>query len=302
MCFPYLQRRALVFEGTIFIAEEEGKIVGAIKGKVQKSSLGSVGSIQWLMIHSDHQSLRARSITRPLMKELLDHFDRLETKWQLACVDVANTASSRGVEHFGFQPAGLKWIWRNFGLGWPSLAYGIWHLVDIGQVLWVRGDSKPEKEGWSGYWLMLLLFWTPLVILFSDNLLVWIMGLGLLLLRDLPQHFLKGLRSEGAEFRGFDSGLIPMIGFALLGQWFPYFGIWISRGKDNRRKRLPLARAQLAGLTVGTICLIVLANLGSTDVAIAAWQLIICLPAYLFFELLFPFFPFKGSIGNRVRP
>ena len=301
LSFPSFQRQALKFEGLIYVAEDNGTVIGAIKGRLIESALGKLGSIQWLMIHPDHQSFRSRSITTPLMEELLGRFDQEGTRWQVACADLANLPSSRGVEHFGFQPAGFTWTWKTFGWRWPSVAYKIWHLVDIGQILWVKEENHVENHSWRETILLLLSFTLPWWFLSGTNPMVLCLALCFLALRDLPQLTTKDVRLTGARFNCFDSSFLPCLLLSLTGQWFPYFGVWTHRHRDNSRKRVELAKVQMMGLLLSLLSLGLLSLYGPIFLLEASRKLLLCLPIYLFAELILPTFPFKGSIRNRFK-
>jgi L-amino acid N-acyltransferase YncA len=298
--FPSFQRKALQFTGLVFVAEDEGKLVGAIKGKTITTHAGSLGGILWLMVHPDHQNLRARSITTPLMQKLLEVFEEEKTSWQMACVDLANLPSSRGVQHFGFEPAGFTWTWKTFGLAWPKVAYEFWHVVDIGQVLWLKGKAEQREHGWPQWILLFLLFTIPWWLMGGANPLTLGLASLMMIFKEVPQHFLGILGKGNRSFHCFDSALLPNLLLALCGQWFPYFGVWLPLNKDRAQKRSQLAKVQFIGLALSLALLLSLFFFGSLPFVEASRQLLLSLPLYLFAELVLPIFPFKGSIGNRL--
>lgn len=288
--FPRFQQKILRYEGMIFVVEREGCILGAIKGKVVPDGSSNLGVLMWLMIHPDHLFGSSRSITKPLMETLIEALEMRGCDTILTCIDPCNRASARGAEHFGFRSAPLPWQLWKWGWRWPKTLHTAWHLVDLGQSLYVRQPHHPPRRLNRLTWLFLaLLFSIPFALIHGDFNSTLAGCLGFVALRDLP-FLIKWGGKRPYHFHGFESALLPCALAALCGQFLPYFGTWLP---SNGRKPSPWPFVLQAILMAMGLFLLPMHWLSSTPEVIWACAL------YLMVEFSVPFFPFKASLLGR---
>lgn len=297
--FPFFQRFSLVFEEGVFILENSEKILGMIKGKIfTTSDSKKIGVIAWLMIDADSQS---KAYAGPLMKKLLSYFENSECDEVLACAHHLNTASSSGMNYFGFKPISLVEQFKSYGSDLFKVWRKSYHVFDYAHILWRKNMTDTERVHRSdsfGVHLLLnilvllsvtLLWHPPIIQLFFCGLAYGVLRHGVANLM-LKRAGFKELRFQGWESGYLLAGFITM----LSGFWLSCPGLLVKKSDKWRIRQMETPMFQSA--LVFTLLVITAALL---MVKLDAWSGLFLLKT-LWLELSLIFFPFQALSGAWI--
>ncbi len=314
---PFLQRWFFTISRNVLVAEQFGRILGAIVLKfIPLPEQRRGGLLSSLFTDPD---VRGRGVGRMLVDGGIRFLEKNGVEEILSCVEgndscMANLLSSHG---FSILPSGQQL--RRYGFGVIPLWLRISHYIDIGRFLWIRPSADAVQRSAAQRWgsilinalLLLLAVWseggfgTLEPVLFLSIPLACAMYL---ILREVAMRKAISSSDLSIEFRmwesGFPAGLVLAAAF---GFWLPVPGsVYPSQAGWEYGKLIPvLGRMACAGSLVvlvltwsATLVLLILPYESSAAYWLDSAKLV---GEWLgLFDIALPFIPYVSFNGKKI--
>lgn len=314
--FPLIEQWFFSWTPHVLVAEQEGKLLGAIVLKVFTLPHHRKGGLAcWVFTAPEARGLQ---VGQRLTEAGLGFLQEQGCDEILACIEGYNTSSSNifATRGFGILSPGEQF--RRYGLSILAVWYRIFHVIDIGHFVWARpAAERPDSPAlqWWGNALMnaliaLLALWRRGGFLGIDPRAFLALPLSVLCffgVRELLMRLAARLLKLPVRYRVWESGFPLSLLIALVGGWFPMPGnVYPSSDRWSYREVLPrLGTVALAGVLPGLIlawAAWALLRFGALPPAMAIWIRFarsIVEPLVLF-DVALPFFPFVSFNGRRI--
>jgi ribosomal protein S18 acetylase RimI-like enzyme len=259
---PFFQRWFFAISHNVLVAEQFGRILGAIVLKFIPLPEQRRGGLLSSLVMDP--GARGRGVGRMLVDGGIRFLEKNGAEEILSCVEgndsrMANLLSSRG---FSILPSGQQF--RRYGFGVIPLWLRISHYIDIGRFLWVRPSADALQHSAAQRWetilinalLLLLAVWSETG--FGALEPVFLLAIPLacavfLLLREMVMRAAISASNLPVEFRMWESGFpASTVLAAAFGFWLPIPGsVYPSREGWEYEELIPvLGRMACAGSLV----------------------------------------------------
>ena len=329
-CFNRFAGLFFDFGQQVFVYELNGRICGGITlsaFRIDKSRRG--GIVKWIFTLPE---IRGRGAAGAMLDWAQVWFDEQGCDHQFACVEGYNTSSSNLFAKRNFRIMSFLKQVCTFGWRLPRVWLRTVHTMDVGHFLWERtvGSSQDRKKtirdhapANTGHWVAGLAATIILQSIFGFIMTArWDQPLTLPVLWQIPLvlSLLLGFRlwamfgtarKEGLSvvYRPWEtglllSGIIPLLFggiFVIPGGVYPDRTIWRYGEELPRIGRMAFAGTWpvvLGALLLHGLTALMTLPPGLNQLADIA---LFYSRAFLLFEVVFVFFPFKGYNGSQIR-
>lgn len=315
--FPPTQQLFFSWTSDVLVAEQDGKLIGAVVLKTFPLPGGRKGGlIAWIFTAP---KARGTGAGQRLVEATLKSFEEQGCDEVMACVEGYNTSSSKLFATRGFSILSPGEQFRRYGLGALAMWIRAFHFIDIGHFLWVRpAAGQPDNPAmqWWGNWLAnipicLLALWRQSG--FRQLSLSAVVEIPLLLAmflgtRTLSMQWMARRRKMTMRYRAWESGFPLSLVIALaFGYHYPVLGsLYPTSDRWRYRDLLPkLGSVALSGvlpalaLTWGAWALSRFGELGPEASRWISSTMTIGLSLILF-DIVLVFFPFVSFNGRRI--
>lgn len=315
--FPLVQRWFFSFTPNVLVAEQNGKVEGAIVLKLLPLPRGRRGGLLYWAFTSPE--VRGFGIGQRLIEAGIRFLEDQGCDEILGCIEGNNTSSSKLLSTRGFQILSPGQQLRRYRHRILFLWIRIFHYIDIGHFVWARPASvQPDRAAlqWLGNLalnavLLVVALWRAtgsgnfnLMTFIAVPLVLGIFFGG----REVAMRITANRLGFPVRYRTWESAfpLCIFLTFAFA-WWFPIPGSvypttadWRYRNQISKLGRIALA----GGLTVLTLSwgLWLLPQFVNLPPAIAEWIWLAGLigVSLAIFDVALPFFPFVSYNGRRI--
>ena len=315
--FPLVQRWFFSFTPNVLVAEQNGRLEGAIVFKIIPFQRGrSGGLLCWAFTSPE---TRGSGIGQRLIEEGIRYLEDRGCDEILGCIEGNNTSSSKLLSTRGFRVLSPGEQFRRYGLRIIPVWIRIFHYIDIGHFIWARpGPTKPDsatlqwlgsltlnavlllvalgrKTGFDNFNL-LRFFFAPLI------LGVFFGG------REVAMRITANRLRFPVRYRAWESAF-PLSFFLALafGWWLPIPGS-VYPTTTNWRYREQISQLGPIALAGGLTILIlswgiwILPQAFNLPFAIRDWVWLASIIGVVLalFDVAMPFFPFVSYNGRRI--
>ncbi|MDH3251186.1 MAG: GNAT family N-acetyltransferase [Ignavibacteria bacterium] len=314
---PFFQRWFFAISHDVLVAEQFGRILGAIVLKfIPLPERRRGGVLSSLFTDPD---ARGRGVGRMLVDGGIHFLEKRGVEEILTCIEgnddrMSNLLSSRG---FSLLSSGQQF--RRYGFG----AFPVWlrisHYIDIGRFVWVRPSPEGERRAVAQRWwsitinalLLLMALWSESGFTRMEPVVFLAIPLAcgvFFLLREEVMRRAASLYDLPVEFRMWESGFpASLIVAAAFGFWLPVPGsVYPAHAGWRYRELIPrLGRMAFAGslaillLTWGVVLTL---RLLPHDPAVEYWldSARVVGEWLTLFDIALPFFPYVSFNGRRI--
>ena len=309
-----------------FVAELGGRIVGGVTLGVFRLGAGRRGGVvKWLFTLPE---ARGHGVASALVDRALAWFDEQGVTDAIACVEALNASSSNRFAQRGFAPLGFLEQARRFGGRLPRVWWHANHVVDVGHVLWARGDgaatpaapadaasADPQVRGRGLGGLLATLAWHAAfaAVLLARHgagldaaaIAAFALAAGLVVVVRTGAQALVG-RAAGLRLRylPWETGLLLAGAIALVfGGPFVAPGSVVPRSRVWSPSALAPALARMAFAGVAAVALLGAAAWWGVAAGVArdlAEPVLLYARMMLLVDVLLPFFPMTAFAGRRM--
>lgn len=231
LSFESAQKSALKKSGGTLVAEDAGKIVGAVSMRIQSIKATQAGFIDALVVAKE---LRGRAIGKLLVDGAISWLEERSCTVIYATADRYNSPSWNIFIHRGFYPYEIPRQLRDYGLKFLRLWLVEFHFIGYG-TFFLRRDKNPNTpRATSGawhwlaavlgvsivWWLQILRNQGPLHLVPAVFTVVAIS----LLAHEFSQKLVARRLKLATEFKAWGSGILFSWLLALAGGFFPAYG------------------------------------------------------------------------------
>lgn len=283
------------------VAEQEGKIVGAILYKYLNIQNKKIGYLDYAFVG---EAVQAHGIGKQLYQETIDMM------WDEGCdalsaiVKDENVASWKLFENHGFKRSGMVELTRSFGVYGAIMHYvRTPMLISQGMNYYVAAKEEMIHEEKSFHQILFFLLMNAFLLLianpFENNLALLIGAYVSILLFGVVMDYLGSRFSSKREWKfHFNQGGAVICCFVNLFGILPMIGNWYPKTYEKSPKFVSdLGRTAL----VGWAALILLNAMTSFLVSDSLYvKFIYQISMYLLIYRSIPFYPFESYGGARV--